>query len=185
MNNFDKVLNALAEGDVVAYPTEAVFGLGCDPDNPQAIKKLLALKQRPVEKGLILIAATYEQLRPYIDEQVLTEKELTQVKSTWPGPITWIMPASEKVSEWVSGSFDTIAVRVSDHPLVQQLCLAFGKPITSTSANLTTLPPCVTEQEVHHQFEAYSLPILSGETGGRVNPSEIRDARTLQVIRKG
>lgn len=185
MNNFKQVLKALEQGEVVAYPTEAVFGLGCDPDNPDAIKKLLALKQRPVEKGLILIAACYEQLLPYINEQALSARELAQVQSTWPGPITWIMPASDRVSSWVSGAFDTIAVRVSDHPLVQKLCLDYGKPITSTSANLSQQPPCMTAEEVHHQFVANPLVVLYGDTGGRTNPSEIRDARTLKVLRRG
>lgn len=116
MDNFEQVLNALKQGEVIAYPTEGVFGVGCDPDNPEAIQKLLELKQRPVEKGLILIAASYDQLLPYIDESQLTEEQLQTVHATWPGPYTWIMPASDKVSNWVSGQFDSIAVRVTDHP---------------------------------------------------------------------
>ena len=93
MDNFEQVLNALQQGEVIAYPTEGVFGVGCDPDNPKAIQKLLDLKQRPVEKGLILIAASYEQLLPYIDESQLTPEQLATVHATWPGPYTWIMPA--------------------------------------------------------------------------------------------
>lgn len=88
MDNFQHTLQALQQGEVIAYPTEGVFGVGCDPDNPHAIKKLLELKQRPVEKGLILIAASYEQLLPYIDESQLTDEQLATVKATWPGPVT-------------------------------------------------------------------------------------------------
>ncbi len=185
MNNFEQTLHALQSGEVIAYPTEGVFGVGCDPDNPEAIEKLLQLKQRPVEKGLILIAASYEQLLPYIDETQLTEEQLQQVKATWPGPVTWVMPASNKVSQWVSGQFDTIAVRVTDHPLVQQLCNAYGKPLTSTSANLTGQPSCMTTEEVEQQLGDKLVAILRGATGGRNKPSEIRDARTLQVLRQG
>lgn len=185
MDNFEQILHALHSGDVIAYPTEGVFGVGCDPDNPQAIEKLLQLKQRSIDKGLILIAATYEQLLPYIDENQLTHQQLLTVKSTWPGPVTWIMPASSQVSKWVSGQFDTIAVRVTDHPLVQQLCLAYGKPITSTSANLSGHPSCMTTDEVVQQFGAQLIAILHGETGGRNKPSEIRDAKTQQVLRQG
>ncbi|ELO1775796.1 threonylcarbamoyl-AMP synthase [Vibrio fluvialis] len=185
MNNFEHTLQALQAGEVIAYPTEGVFGVGCDPDNPQAIEKLLQLKQRPVEKGLILIAASYQQLLPYIDESQLTQEQLERVQSTWPGPVTWIMPASQRVSHWVSGQFDTIAVRVTDHPLVQKLCLAYGKPLTSTSANLSGLPPCMTTQEVEQQLGDKLVAILQGETGGRNKPSEIRDANTLQVLRQG
>jgi L-threonylcarbamoyladenylate synthase len=85
----------------------------------------------------------------------------------------------------VSGQFDTIAVRVTDHPLVQKLCLAYGKPLTSTSANLSGLPPCMTTQEVEQQLGDKLVAILQGETSGRNKPSEIRDAKTLQVLRQG
>lgn len=185
MDNFEHTIATLQAGEVIAYPTEGVFGVGCDPDNNDAIDKLLALKQRPVEKGLILIAADYAQLLPYIDEDQLNEEQLSRVKASWPGPITWIMPASEKVSNHVSGQFDSIAVRVTDHSLVQKLCRQFGKPITSTSANLTGLPPCMTTTEVHQQLGDRLDAILEGETGGRDKPSEIRDAKTLQLIRQG
>ncbi|SHO54293.1 L-threonylcarbamoyladenylate synthase [Vibrio quintilis] len=185
MNNFEQVVAALNENGVIAYPTEGVFGVGCDPDSPEAIQKLLKLKQRPVEKGLILIAADFEQLLPYIHVHQLTDEQLMRVRSTWPGPVTWIMPAGSKVSPWLSGQFDTIAVRVTDHPLVRQLCSEYGKPITSTSANLTGYPPCLTTEEVTEQLGSELDAILTGETGGRDKPSEIRDARTLEVLRKG
>lgn len=185
MNNFEQSLAALQAGEVIAYPTEGVFGVGCDPDDINAVKKLLELKQRPVEKGLILIAASYEQLIPYIDESQLSEEQLDRVHASWPGPVTWIMPASERVTHWVSGQFDTIAVRVTDHSLVQKLCLAFGKPVTSTSANMNGLPPCMTTAEVEQQLGDKLAGILRGETGGRNKPSEIRDARTLKVLRQG
>lgn len=185
MDNFDKALSALRNGEVIAYPTEGVFGVGCDPDNPQAIDKLLKLKQRPKDKGLILIAASYQQLLPYIDESHLTPKQLEQVKQSWPGPVTWIMPCSDKVSVWVCGQYNSIAVRVSDHPLVQKMCNAFGKPLTSTSANLTGQPPCMTTDEVYQQLGSQLVAVLEGETGGRNKPSEIRDAKTSQVLRQG
>ena len=185
MNNFDKALNALQAGEVIAYPTEGVFGVGCDPDNNLAIEKLLEIKQRPKEKGLILIAASYNQLLPYIDETKLTSEQLDTVKRTWPGPVTWIMPSSDKVSDFVSGQFDSIAVRVTDHPLVQKMCNAFGKPLTSTSANLTGEPPCVTTEEVYLQLGDKLVAVLEGQIGGREKPTEIRDAKTSQVLRQG
>ncbi|MGL6262232.1 L-threonylcarbamoyladenylate synthase [Vibrio sp. WXL210] len=185
MDNFAAAIDALTQGKVIAYPTEGVFGVGCDPDNPQAIQSLLAIKQRPVEKGLILIAASYKQIKDYIDETQLSEAQLAAIRATWPGPVTWVVPASDKVSSWVSGQFDSVAVRVTDHPLVQQLCQQFGKPITSTSANLTGQPPCKTHQEVVEQLGNQPVTIVEGETGGRANPTEIRDAKTGQVFRQG
>ncbi|MDC5808454.1 L-threonylcarbamoyladenylate synthase [Vibrio europaeus] len=185
MENFNQALNALMDGEVIAYPTEGVFGVGCDPDNSEAVRKLLELKQRPADKGLILIAASYQQLVPYIDESQLTQEQLVRVKQSWPGPITWIMPSSQRVSQWVSGQHQSIAVRVTDHPLVQKMCNAFGKPLTSTSANLSGQPPCMTSEEVYLQFGYDQIVVLEGQTGGREKPSEIRDAKSLQVLRQG
>jgi L-threonylcarbamoyladenylate synthase len=185
VDNFEKALKALQQGEVIAYPTEGVFGVGCDPDNSSAIQKLLDLKQRPKEKGLILIASSYEQLLPYIDESQLTKQQIDTVHQSWPGPVTWVMPCSDKVSGWVSGQFDSIAVRVTDHPLVQKMCNAFGKPLTSTSANLTGEPSCMTTAEVEQQLGDKLVAILEGKTGGRDKPSEIRDAKTLKVLRQG
>ncbi len=103
MENLQQAVDALRKGCVIAYPTEGVFGLGCDPDNQTAMLRLLAIKQRPVEKGVILIAASYAQLRPYVDETQLTAEQLTQVLASWPAPLTWVMPASGDAPGWVRG----------------------------------------------------------------------------------
>jgi len=182
--SLDACISYLHHDAVIAYPTEAVFGLGCNPDSESAVMALLALKQRPVEKGLILIAADYQQLQPYLDETRLNAEQKEKMFSFWPGPVTWVVPASAATPRWLTGRFDSLAVRVSDHPDVRQLCQTFGKPLVSTSANLTGLPPCRTAAEVHQQFGA-DFPVLQGETGGRTNPSEIRDALTGELIRQG
>ncbi|AJR07012.1 L-threonylcarbamoyladenylate synthase type 1 TsaC [Photobacterium gaetbulicola] len=185
MENLNQVVAALQQQGVIAYPTEAVFGVGCDPDSETAVNRLLALKQRPVEKGLILIAANYEQLAPYVDDSGLSEEQRARIFASWPGPVTWVMPTKPGVPRFLTGQFDTIAVRVTDHPLVQQLCLAFGKPLTSTSANLTGQEPGRTVADVEAQLGSQLSAILEGETGGRDNPSEIRDAITGNVFRQG
>ncbi|PKH18783.1 L-threonylcarbamoyladenylate synthase type 1 TsaC [Enterobacterales bacterium CwR94] len=174
----------LHQHQVIAYPTEAVFGLGCDPDSEPAVMKLLAIKQRPIEKGLILIAADYSQLLPYIADECLSDEQRTRMFSRWPGPVTWVLPARSSTPAWLTGRFSSLAVRVSDHPDVRQLCDLFGKPLVSTSANLTTLPPCRTVAEVLAQF-GDDFPVLLGETGGRDNPSEIRDVVTGELFRQG
>ncbi|MGL4859459.1 MAG: Sua5/YciO/YrdC/YwlC family protein [Enterobacteriaceae bacterium] len=178
------MVRLLQQGEVIAYPTEAVYGLGCDPDNQQAVMHLLQLKRRPVSKGLILVAASYSQLQPYIDETVLTEERRQQMLATWPGHTTWLIPVSRATGAWLTGAFSTLAVRVSAHPAVQQLCQAYGKPVVSTSANLAGQSPCRTEQEVRQQFGA-QFPLLSGEVGGYQNPSPILDAMTGKTIRTG
>lgn len=184
ISSFTPIISALENQQVIAYPTEAVFGLGCDPDSEQAVRELLALKQRPWEKGLILIAADYAQLTPYIDDSLLSDQQRSAIFATWPGPVTWVIPAKSQTPHFLTGQFSSLAVRVSDHPLVQQLCRQFGKPLVSTSANLSGEEPCRTVAEVMQQF-GDSFPILAGNVGGRLNPSEIRDALTGELIRQG
>ncbi|MEE3664832.1 L-threonylcarbamoyladenylate synthase type 1 TsaC [Brenneria sp. g21c3] len=178
------LLQALLNEEVIAYPTEAVFGLGCDPDSELAVSRLLALKQRPWQKGLILIAADYRQLEPYIDDSVLSESQKEMMFSRWPGPVTWVIPTRPTTPKWLTGQFDSLAVRVSAHPLVKKLCLGYGKPLVSTSANLSGQPPCRSAQEVYQQF-GEGFPVLRGDVGGRVNPSEIRDVLTGELLRRG
>ncbi|PQJ83138.1 Sua5/YciO/YrdC/YwlC family protein [Aliivibrio sifiae] len=185
MKNLDLVVKALNNGDVIAYPTEGVFGVGCDPDNESAIHKLLVVKQRPQEKGLILIAASIEQLLPYVDFSQLENKQIEQIKSTWPGPVTWIVPVSQKTHSLVIGQFDSIAVRVTAHEQVKAICSAFGKPITSTSANLSGYEPCRTVSEVKEQLGDTGVVIFEGEVGNRTQPTEIRDAKTGNTLRQG
>lgn len=175
---------ALNNKEVIAYPTEAVFGVGCDPDSEEAVMNLLALKQRPVDKGLILIAASFEQLKPYIDDSMLNEEQRAAVFSRWPGPVTFVFPAKATTPGWLTGRFNSLAVRVTDHPVVIELCQAYGKPLVSTSANLSGEPPCRTTAEVIAQF-GDDFPVVDAQTGGRLNPSEILDALTGERFRQG
>ncbi len=184
VGSLDFCIEQLQQQAVIAYPTEAVFGLGCDPDSESAVMALLALKQRPVEKGLILIAADYTQLEPYIADRELSVLQRERMFASWPGPVTYVVPASPHTPRWLTGRFDSLAIRVSDHPDVQALCRRFGKPLVSTSANLSGQPPCRTAMEVTQQFGG-DFPVLLAETGGRVNPSEIRDVISGELIRQG
>ena len=115
---------------------------------------------------------------------MLTSAQRETIFSAWPGPVTFVFPAQPTTPRWLTGRFDSLAVRVTDHPLVVALCLAFGKPLVSTSANLSGQPPCRTTAEVLAQFGA-SFPVVDGATGGRQNPSEIRDALTGELFRQG
>ncbi|MBY6188794.1 threonylcarbamoyl-AMP synthase [Marinobacter hydrocarbonoclasticus] len=173
----------MAKGGVVAYPTEAVFGLGCDPNNPEAVSRLLDIKQRPVEKGLILIAAEYEQLLPYVNDGALPVQRRDAIMDRWPGPTTWVMPAQSSVPSWVTGQFDTLAVRVTDHAIAADLCRAFGGPVVSTSANLTGEAPSRSADAVLAALGDRIDGVVMGEVGGRKDPSMILDAMTEQVFR--
>ena len=187
MTNFElsNALTALRTQGVIAYPTESVFGLGCDPDCDAAIQKILELKQRPSHKGLILIAADIKQLANYGDFSVLTPTQISNIEKTWPGPFTWIVPVHKNLSKLISGDFDSVAVRVSDHPVVQQLCREFGKPIISTSANLSGLEACTNAQQVKDMFAGNKLlaTTIEESVSGLDNPSQIHHAITGQRLR--
>ncbi|WMY94965.1 MAG: Sua5/YciO/YrdC/YwlC family protein [Arsenophonus sp.] len=169
------IVKVLKKGEIIAYPTEAVFGLGCDPDNEQAIHKLFLLKRRSWKKGLILIASSYEQLIPYVDYQRLTIEQKNRIFSVKNKPITWVLPAKKNISKYLIGTFDSIAVRIIHLQLIKDLCFLYGKPLISTSANLHGEPPCRTTEEVISRFNNKKVFILDGLVGGYQNPSEIRD----------
>lgn len=177
----DEAAKILKQGGVIAYPTEAVYGLGCDPANITAIIRILTLKQRDKEKGLILVAANFEQLKPYL--LPVTQEIENKLLASWPGPVTWLIPAKETTSAYIKGRFATIAVRVSNHPVVKSLCEKFGGAIISTSANIATQEAARTAKQVKDIFPDSLDMIVSGETDINANPSEIRDALTDTVIR--
>lgn len=181
----DAVIDVISKGGVIAYPTEAVFGLGCDPDNDIAIQKLLDVKQRPWQKGLILVASNFEQLADYIDESQLTSAQLQFVQSKWPGPFTFVMPIKSSVSSLLCGEFSSIAVRVSAHPIVRALCDTLHKPLVSTSANLAGEAPVMQATQILVDFNGKIDALVVGELGKQRQPSTIIDARTGQVIRNG
>lgn len=174
---------ALKSGGVIAYPTEAVWGLGCDPFDEAAVLRLLAIKQRPVEKGLILIAADLAQLQPVLDLATVPEARLTEVLASWPGPNTWVLPASAAAPRWITGAHAGIAVRISAHPTVTALCRAFGGPLVSTSANLAGAPAAFHRDQLDPAVISIVDGVTEGETGGLDQPTPIRDAISGHVFR--
>jgi len=174
---------AYYQGGIIAYPTEAVFGLGCDPDNLQAIEKLLRIKKRSPEKGLILLAANYAQLLPYIDDRKIPQDKRLSVLSRWPDGITQLMPKNIQISKLLTGEFTKIAVRLTSQPDVVALCNKVNKPIVSTSANLSGQQPAKTWQEVEDTLSNKIDFIIKGNTLGYTQPSKIIDALTGETIR--
>ena len=183
LNILDQAVICLRQGGVIAYATESVFGLGCDPDNRTSVERLLRIKQRPVEKGLILVAAEIQQLEPYLNLALVPDARMADVLASWPGPHTWVIPASERAPRWITGAFDSIAVRISAHPQVRALCQYWGKPLVSTSANLSGQAPCRTDVDTLSFLGEQLDYVLPGVVGGALNPSQIRDAISGNVLR--
>lgn len=173
----------LAEGAVLACPTEAVWGLSCDPWNEAAVQRLLALKERPWQKGLILVASAMDQIGGLTGR--LSRAQQSRLSLSWPGATTWLLPHHDLVPDWVSGVHATVAVRVSAHPTVVSLCEAFGGPLISTSANRAGAQPAREAFQVLRYFGEGLDGVVPGRLGGNRNPSVIRDIETDAVIRPG
>lgn len=178
----DLASRALANAGVVAYPTEAVWGLGCEPLNRHAFARLATLKNRPLNKGVILIASEFAQLESYLAS--LPKAKLKPALDSWPGPNTWLMPVAAWVPEYLTGGRDTLAVRVTAHPVAATLCRAYGGPIVSTSANISGRPPARSALQVRRMFGSRLDYLLPGETGGLARPTVIRDVVSGEVLRR-
>ena len=181
--DISRAVQCLREGGVIAYPTEAVYGLGCDPDNEAAVRRILQLKDRPEGAGLILIADTLERFLPYI-QPVSAELE-QRANAAWPGPVTWLFPRASGVPDWLAGTHDTIALRVTAHPVCRALCAAFSGPIVSTSANPAGESPARSATGVAARFGTRLCGIVAGDLGDQDQPSEIRDLVTGRILRAG
>lgn len=173
---------ALARGGIIAYPTEAVFGLGCDPADAAAVNRLLALKERPQEKGLILIAAELPALTPWIAP--LTDDVRARIEPTWPGPVTWLLPAAPDCPQYIRGEHDSIAVRVTAHPVAAALCRTWNGPLVSTSANRGGGEPARDAATVRQLFGDAIDTVIDAPVGDLERPTPIRDARTGEALRE-
>ena len=172
----------LHRGGLLAYPTEAVWGLGCDPFNGDTVLHLFALKQRAVNKGLILVAGDVGQFDGLLDWQSLPHDRARCVLDS-SGPHTWIVPATARVPRWIKGAHEGVAVRVSTHPVVVALCAGFGGPLVSTSANGAGKPPAREIVDFDPHLLAQLDGVMDGNADGLAQPTPIRDALTGAVLR--
>ncbi len=160
--NMRQAVEKLNAGEVIIYPTEAIYGIGCEPLDQNAVFHLLKLKQRDVAKGLILIASSLEQLEPYL---LLDDEMRQRLNQSWPGAVTWVVPAQSWVPDWLTGGHNSLAVRVTAHPVASKLCESYGSALVSTSVNISTRPAAKSRWAVRKYFSD-QLHIVSGELGG-------------------
>jgi L-threonylcarbamoyladenylate synthase len=171
----------LHSGGVVAYPTEGVFGLGCLPDDADAVARILAIKNRDAAMGLILIAASAAQLERWID----LPGAATELSGTAAEPITWLVPPARHLPYWICGQHHGVAVRITSHPVAAALCEAANSALVSTSANVSGRAPARNRQVLRRSFHGLVDYIVPGQPGPRGTPSEIREAKTGTVLRPG
>jgi len=178
-----RAVTAFLQGGILAYPTEAVFGIGCDPDDDAALERLLQLKQRSPDKGLILLASDFSQLLPYIDISQMTDDQRNTMLARWPDGITQVLAKDSRISALLSGKFDSIAVRITSQPDVVALCRGVNRPIVSTSANLSGLPPAADWSSLDPELVSQLDYVIRGTTLGFDKPSTIIDAITGEEFR--
>lgn len=166
-------------GGVIAYPTEGVFGFGCRPDDAGAVLRILDIKQRDPLAGLVLIAASEEQLDGWIE----LPNGAPDLRSSLAAPVTWVVPATAAVPPWIRGRHPTVAVRITEHPVARGLCEEADMPLVSTSANVAGRPPARTPWILRRQFRTLVDYIVPGHCGPAGGPSEIRDIQSGRTLR--
>lgn len=179
--HLQRAARAIQQGGVVAYPTEAVYGLGCDPRNEAAVRRLLQIKSRPASKGLILLGADIDQLLPFIELSAAQEKQL---RADWPLATTYLIRASAATPEWIRGNHSKVAVRVSQHPVAAALARLSGGAIVSTSANHAGEPACRNAFQVMKQLAADLDFVVTGQCDRASRPSTIIDLDSGAVLRQ-
>lgn len=177
---YRSLANHLKRGGLIAYPNESCYGLGCDPSNYQAVRKLLRLKQRPQSKGLILIAANYRQVAGYLLPLNHTQQQKLVEAGTQ--AVTYLMPAISSAPYCLRGMHDTLAVRLTAFRSAAQLCKEVGHALVSTSANRSGKRPAKTYADCQRQF-GHRVWVLPGKVGQRKNPSTIRVWADGKIIR--
>ena len=175
------IAQRLLQGAVIAYPTEGVWGLGCLPDNHEAVARILTLKHRGWEQGLVLVAANIEQFEPFL--QVITPTQRATLETAWPGFVTFVVPDGGVAPAWIRGKHEGVALRVSAHPVIAGICNQLGGPIVSTSANPTGKPPAKSTLRLRQYFAEGIDLVVPGELGNAPGVSEIRLLETGEVLR--
>jgi len=177
----DHVARQVSRGAVIAYPTEGVWGLGCSPFLLAAVSRILNLKNRSWEQGLILVASTTEQLAPFLAG--LSAESLGVLERDWPGPVTYLVPDNGYCPLWIKGKHNSVALRVSSHPVIQDLCRCLQSPLVSTSANLSGRKPATKALQVRKNFPGGIDVIVPGKVGDSNSVSEIRDLTSGRILR--
>jgi L-threonylcarbamoyladenylate synthase len=176
-----RIARLVRHGGVVAYPTEGVFGLGCAADDGAAVHRILRLKGRGAAHGLIVIGAEFTQIESFLAP--LPGRLHARLDATWPGPVTWVVPARAGTPAWLTGGRETLAVRITAHPEARALCERAGVALVSTSANRHGRRPARTALDVRRIFGSTIDGVLPGACGSLGGPTEIRDLMSGRVLR--
>jgi L-threonylcarbamoyladenylate synthase len=177
-----QAVRCIAAGGIIAYPTETVYGTGCDPFNGAAVLQLLELKHRRIDPGLILIASSFEQFEPLLQPLHPAARQRI-VKASPVPPVTWVLPCLHDIPLWLRGKHESLAVRITSHPVAIALCRRWNGPLVSTSANLHGRRPATSPLQVRKAFNGALDYILHDTQDATNTPSEIRDGISGNILR--
>ena len=178
-----QAVNLLKRGGIVATPSESSYGLSCQLNNKQAIEKIFKLKNRPTHKGFILIAYHWDLFKHIVKLDGIPDTHLQKMLSSWPGPVTWIIPLKKLYHHLFIEESTSVAVRITQHPVLKKLSELLNSPIISTSANLSNNPPATTKIQVEKYFNDQVDFIFQTEKPCNNPPTKIFDLKTLKQIR--
>lgn len=173
---------AILRGAVIACPTDTIWSFGCHPLLAQPVARILGIKQRPAEKGLILLGSSLDYFEPYIEDK-LTSKQVTLLTGTMSHPVTWLVPASDQCPIWIRGHFPNVAIRITNHPFIREICELIQSPIVSTSANRAGGATLRHVWQARHNFNGQIDYIVSGFDSGTKRASEIKSLESGHIIR--
>ena len=182
---FIQAAEILANGGIVAYPTETFYGLGADATNEEAIEKIFAVKGRNLKNPISLIIGQTDDIYPLVQDVPQTAKKL--MAAFWPGALTIVFSAADIVSPLLTAGSGKIGLRVSSHPGAQGIVQKLKRPLTATSANLSGAPECTRASEVAEQIgDKIDAIIDLGDTPGTAG-STIVDVtcRPPVILREG
>lgn len=180
--NLFQTINSLHKGAVIAYPTESVWALGCDPHNITAIKQLLSMKGREESQGFILVAGAWQEFSPYFPN--LFYKQIKLIKTLGTHPCSWLVEdTTDSFPVIIRGEHPKIAIRISHHKPIKKFTRLYGKPLVSTSANPSGQAPARTIKQLTSYFGEQISCVLPGPLGGWKNVSHIRDLETGKFLR--
>ncbi len=179
----NRLSKAVEKGAVIAYPTDTIWGLGCHPMCAPAAIDIINIKQRGLEKGLILLSPELDYCKPYISEDI-PKQSIRRLEKLYSYPVTWLVPASPQCPAWLTGDSDTIAIRISNHPFIVSICSAMHSPIVSTSANRRGKPSVRNALQARRKFSADLDHVVTGFSTGAGSASEIKSLESGRIFRK-
>lgn len=179
--NITESIKWFSDGNILAHPTEGVWGLGCNALDASAYKSLFSLKKRDTKKSFILLCRSLQSVKKYTQTLSLSDESL--LNNAWPGPITFVIKYNSLIPNHLKNDTGKLAFRVSNHYPIKALLKSFDGLFVSTSANISGEPILQSPQEIIDIFANDNLAYYDEKLGKELKPSTIIDLETKKILR--